>query len=149
ARAPSQDRARIQRRASQALEQAHVRACAEAAACASDYDRAYALVVRGVAERAFHAAFHRSRPGIQLRRTVERDEPDAVRHVVADAFVNARHGSPSLATNALAGSSRPRQKTYEKAQSTPVPTAQPQACGPSPTAKWAKTAEPRSKAKPA
>src|SRR5262249_12036216 len=42
-----------------------------------------------------------------------------------------------------------RQKKYENAQSTPVVTAQPQASGPSPTERWAMTAEPRSMANPA
>ena len=44
---------------------------------------------------------------------------------------------------------RRRQKKYESAQSTPVPAAQPHACGPSPTARCAMSAEPRSMAKPA
>jgi bifunctional DNA-binding transcriptional regulator/antitoxin component of YhaV-PrlF toxin-antitoxin module len=51
---------------------------------------------------------------------------------------------------ALAGvACRRRQRKYESPQSTPVPAAQPHACGPSPTARWAMIAEPRSMAKPA
>ena len=51
---------------------------------------------------------------------------------------------------ALAGAAcRRRQKKYESPQSTPVPAAQPHASGPSPTAKWAMSAEPRLMAKPA
>ena len=51
---------------------------------------------------------------------------------------------------ALAGvASRRRQKKYESPQSTLVPAAKPHASGPSPTAKWAMSAEPRVMAKPA
>ena len=45
--------------------------------------------------------------------------------------------------------SRRRQRTYERLQSTPVPAAQPHASGPSPTAKWAMSAETRVIANPA
>jgi len=41
------------------------------------------------------------------------------------------------------------QEKYESAQSTPVPAAKLQASGPSPTAKWAMSAETMVKAKPA
>ena len=44
---------------------------------------------------------------------------------------------------------RRRQKKYESPQSTPVAAAHPHACGPSPTARCAMSAEPRSMAKPA
>jgi len=51
---------------------------------------------------------------------------------------------------ALAGAAcRRRQKKYESPQSTPVPAAQPHASGPSPTERWAMSAEPRVMAKPA
>jgi len=51
---------------------------------------------------------------------------------------------------ALAGvACRRRQKKYESPQSTPVAAAQPHAFGPSPTARWAMSAEPRSMTKPA
>jgi len=51
---------------------------------------------------------------------------------------------------ALAGAAfRRRQKKYERPQSTPVPAAQPQLSGPSPTDRWAMSAEPRLMAKPA
>src|SRR5713101_8390352 len=42
-----------------------------------------------------------------------------------------------------------RQKKYESPQSTPVAAAQPHASGPSPTERWAMSAEPRLMAKPA
>ncbi|KFE64425.1 High-affinity leucine-specific transport system, periplasmic binding protein LivK [Hyalangium minutum] len=42
-----------------------------------------------------------------------------------------------------------RQRKYESPQSTPVAAAQPHACGPSPTEKWATSAETRVMAKPA
>src|SRR6266851_3361035 len=42
-----------------------------------------------------------------------------------------------------------RQKKYESPQSTPVAAAQPHASGPSPTERWAMSAEPRVMAKPA
>jgi hypothetical protein len=44
---------------------------------------------------------------------------------------------------------RRRQKKYESPQSTPVPTDQLHASGPSPTERWAISAEPRLIAKPA
>ena len=44
---------------------------------------------------------------------------------------------------------RRRQRKYESPQSTLVAAAQPQASGPSPTAKWAMSAEARVMAKPA
>ena len=55
-----------------------------------------------------------------------------------------------LPRQALAGvACRRRQKKYESAQSTAVAAAQPHASGPSPTEKWAMSAEARSMAKPA
>ena len=55
-----------------------------------------------------------------------------------------------LILEALAGvACRRRQKKYESPQSTPVPAAQPHASGPSPTERWAMSAEPRVMAKPA
>src|SRR4029450_1245495 len=62
-----------------------------------------------------------------------------------------------LTGNAAAGNAynvadmacRRRQKKYESPQSTPEPAAQPHASGPSPTEKWAMSAEARSMAKPA
>ncbi len=44
---------------------------------------------------------------------------------------------------------RRRQKKYESPQSTPAAAAQPHASGPSPTERWAMSAEARSMAKPA
>jgi hypothetical protein len=44
-----------------------------------------------------------------------------------------------LRSHALAD--RRRQKKYENPQSTPVPAAKPHASGPSPTAKWAVSAD--------
>ena len=61
-----------------------------------------------------------------------------------------RHSRLTERGQALAGvACRRRQKKYESPQSTPVPAAQPHASGPSPTARWAMSAEPRSMAKPA
>ena len=61
-----------------------------------------------------------------------------------------RKGGCSPRGQALAGvACRRRQKKYESPQSTPVAAAQPHASGPSPTERWAMSAEPRSMAKPA
>jgi hypothetical protein len=55
----------------------------------------------------------------------------------------------SVGQAALAGVARGRQRAYESPQSTLVAAAQPQASGPSPTEKWAMSAEARVMAKPA
>jgi len=57
---------------------------------------------------------------------------------------------PAVLGQALAGvACGRRQKKYESPQSTPVAAAQPHASGPSPTERWAMSAEPRVMAKPA
>src|SRR5262245_19870116 len=57
---------------------------------------------------------------------------------------------PTVRGQALAAAAcRRRQRKYESPQSTPVAAAQPHASGPSPTERWATSAEPMSKAKPA
>jgi len=57
---------------------------------------------------------------------------------------------PAVRGQALAGMAcRRRQKKYESPQSTPVAAAQPHASGPSPTERWAMSAEARLMAKPA
>src|SRR5262249_56731015 len=57
---------------------------------------------------------------------------------------------PAVRGETLAGvACRRRQKKYESPQSTPVAAAQPQASGPSPTERWAMSAEVREMAKPA
>jgi hypothetical protein len=61
-----------------------------------------------------------------------------------------RPKQPVVRGQALAGvACRRRQKKYESPQSTPVAAAQPHASGPSPTERWAMSAEARSMAKPA
>jgi len=69
-------------------------------------------------------------------------------------FISAAGPAPERGCSprgqALAGvACRRRQKKYESPQSTPVAAAQPHASGPSPTERWAMSAEPRSMAKPA
>ena len=68
-----------------------------------------------------------------------------------EVLQDSRHvGRALIRAQALARMvSKRRQETYESPQSTPVPAAQPHASGPSPTAKWAMSAEPRVMAKPA
>jgi hypothetical protein len=57
---------------------------------------------------------------------------------------------PAVRGEVLAGvACRRRQKKYESPQSTLVPAAKPHASGPSPTERWAMSAEPRVMAKPA
>ena len=61
-----------------------------------------------------------------------------------------RPKQPAVRSQALAGAAcRRRQKKYESPQSTPVAAAQPHASGPSPTERWAMSAEARVMAKPA
>src|ERR1700730_9590595 len=61
-----------------------------------------------------------------------------------------RPKQPTVRGQALAGvACRRRQKKYESPHSTPVAAAQPHASGPSPTERWAMSAEARSMAKPA
>src|SRR5438094_7359702 len=61
-----------------------------------------------------------------------------------------RPKQPAVRGQALAGvACRRRQKKYESPQSTPVAAAQPHASGPSPTERWAMSAEARLMAKPA
>ena len=60
----------------------------------------------------------------------------------------ARRGSYDAQYGDRTASTR-RQKKYESPQSTPVAAAQPHASGPSPTERWAMSAEPRVMAKPA
>jgi hypothetical protein len=65
-------------------------------------------------------------------------------------LVFLRPKQPTVSGQVLAGvACRRRQKKYESPQSTPVAAAQPHASGPSPTERWAMSAEPRSMAKPA
>ena len=61
-----------------------------------------------------------------------------------------RPKQPAVRGQAPAGvACRRRQKKYESPQSTPVAAAQPHASGPSPTERWAMSAEARLMAKPA
>src|SRR5713226_4792955 len=61
-----------------------------------------------------------------------------------------RPKQPAVRGQALAGvACRRRQNKYESPQSTPVAAAQPHASGPSPTERWAMSAEARLMAKPA
>src|SRR5262245_2846911 len=61
-----------------------------------------------------------------------------------------RPKQPAAPGQALAGAAcRRRQKKYESPQSTPVAAAKPHTSGPSPTERWAMSAEARLTAKPA
>jgi hypothetical protein len=76
--------------------------------------------------------------------STQRVQPRQRRRLLA--FLRAKQPA---AGQALVGVARRRQKKYESPQSTPVAAAQPHASGPSPTEKWAMSAEDRVMAKPA
>src|ERR1700681_1517748 len=69
-------------------------------------------------------------------------------HVVTVAHLSGP-AMPSAVMSFAGVACRRRQRKYESPQSTPVAAAQPHASGPSPTERWAMSAEPRVMAKPA
>ena len=68
---------------------------------------------------------------------------------VQNVFLRNEPEQSSIRCYCALAACRRRQKKYEIPQSIRVPAAQPHASGPSPTARWAIIAEPRSMAKPA